>query len=380
MDGLQTLGLTRREHSFLLLVRAGLWNREPKDLQGFPLSAGDWEAVMQQAREQTVQGLLLSGIQQLPPELLPAHQQLWQWMPELAGIEAGYQQTLAAVATSNAILRATGAEPLLQKGISVARFYDQPQWRVNGDVDWYVGCSSLKSITEYLQKQGYLLQHHADGSISLNLDEVEVELHPYPTDILTPRAKKLLQELFTLGERQQMHLPNGQTIDVASPIGTLLMLEAHLMKHVFTVGIGLRQFCDMARAAHVLYGKYDNAQLTQLLRSTGMMRWHLLLQRFLESVLGMATDIWPQTGQSPYKKMDDDLRWLLHDVLRGGNFGQHTSAWKSQEEQGKGFTGHTLRQILNRLPHALHIAPTEVCYQTGSLAYHRIQNKIHKST
>ena len=49
--------------------------------------------------------------------------------------------------------------------------------------------------------------------------------------------------------------------EVAQGIDTVPMLVTHILKHISTVGIGLRQCCDLARACHVLHHHYDVSML-----------------------------------------------------------------------------------------------------------------------
>lgn len=379
MEKLRALGLSRPEEAFLWLVCAGLWEREIEDQEPFPLSAEEWEDVISLARIQTVQGLVIRGIQFLPSAMMPAQQFLWTCAPDLARIEAGYKKVTSAATATDSLLRSLGVKPILQKGLSVARFYMQPQWRVNGDIDWYVGhMDVLKKVATSLQELGYEVEAHADGSISFEQNGVEIELHPNLTDLLSAKGQKTVSELFHSEDVQQMSLPDGSSVDVTGPMMTLLLLESHLMKHVSTVGIGLRQFCDMARAAHVLYGQYETPAFTNTLHRTGMLRWHQLLRMFLVNLLGLPSNEFPEIQGSDSEKLEKDYRWLLRDVLRCGNFGQHTTEWKSQFQRGNGFVTHTLRQILARLPFSLRIAPIETCCQVRTLAYNQIKNKIRK--
>ena len=249
---------------------------------------------------------------------------------------------------------------------------------MNGDIDWYVGnARELQRVAVHLQNQGYSLQSHADGSISFDIEGVEIELHTHLTDLLSAKGKKVVQELIDTEGRQQMALPDGHPIEVAGMMTTLLMLESHLMKHLSTVGIGLRQFCDLARTAHVLNGHYDTDAFLEIQQRAGMQCWHQLLRQFLATVLGLQATEFPEIRTASSKNLEKDLQWVLRDVLRGGNFGQHTAEWLSQSRSDKGLTIHTLRQILTRLPFSLRYAPAETFCQVGTLAYHRIK-KIHK--
>ena len=379
MGELRAFGLTPREEAFLLLVSAGLWERKVEELLLFPLSTAEWQEIMELARIQTVQGLVFRGIQFLPPEMMPEQEFLWKCMPDLVHIESAYKKVSAAVGATGALLTSLGCRPILQKGVSVARFYEQPQWRVNGDIDWYIGQPDmLRNVVGLLKASGYVVHPHADASFSFEQDGVEVELHPCLMDLLSPKGRKAVSELSNIEEPEVMTLSESHSVSVPGPMSTLLLLESHLMKHVSTVGIGLRQFCDLARAFHTLYGHYNAAAFMEILQHSGLSRWHQLLTLFLVRILGQPSADVPvlQENSSPRTK---ELRWMLHDVLRSGNFGQHTATWNSRSLKHNGFFTHTLRQIFVRLPFSFRYAPMETFCQMRTLAYNRIKIKLNRA-
>lgn len=134
------------------------------------------------------------------------------------------------------------------------------------------------------------------------------------------------------------------------------MLNAHILKHVCTVGIGLRQFCDMARAYHTLFGTYDAEQLTETYRQTGLLKWSGLMHQVLVHVLGLSADEVPTSVPA----LTSDGRKLIRKVLHWGNFGHYTSA-------GQLTKLHTLRQIIRQLPFSLRYAPIETAYKIKNL-------------
>lgn len=103
-----------------------------------------------------------------------------------------------------------------------------------------------------------------------------------------------------------------------APLPDLLLLNAHLLKHIMGHGVGLRQFCDMARAYHALHGSYSPVELEAAYRRTGLLRWSAQLHTFLTEHLGLPRDVLPYAGTDARTSPR-----LLHIVLEGGNFGQY---------------------------------------------------------
>ena len=55
----------RLEHCFLELLKAGLWKGKPST-DGFPLTANEWNAVLQLSMKQAVLGIVYDGMTSLP--------------------------------------------------------------------------------------------------------------------------------------------------------------------------------------------------------------------------------------------------------------------------------------------------------------------------
>lgn len=123
------------------------------------------------------------------------------------------------------------------------------------------------------------------------------------------------------------------------------MLSSHILKHAIGVGIGLKQFCDMAMAFSALDGKYDQEELGTCIRKCGLRRWNDLLCSFLAEFLGSPAATLPAhrtVSASP----------LLRIVMEGGNFGQHADGFRLSKS-------YTVRRFIGRLPFSLRISPRE---------------------
>lgn len=359
--------MSRSQQAFLMLLRSGLWESDVQDLSLFPLSDGEWTEVLRISERQTVQGLLYRGFQHLPEHLFPPQPLVWQWVAIGAQLEKEYRQFCKHTEATGRLLEDAGATPVLQKGLAVAHYYEHPSLRVNGDIDWYVGPEKvLMAIAQRLTTEGYHLERHSDKSMSFDYEGTTVELHPYMINLEQPcyhKAAKDLSDVHTPIFSSLCGKAMGNEVRVPASVPTLVMLNAHLMKHAFTVGVGLRQFCDMARAYHCLYGQYDAIVLAEAYHKTGLWRWSGLLHQFLIHYLDMPSHELPP----PSTVHPRDARRLFHQVLQDGNFGHHTTHWQKAHSNGRN-RWHTIRQIIRRLPISLRYAPTEMLFKMLSLS------------
>lgn len=351
--------MSRWQQAFFLLLQAGLWEKISADLSLFPLSAEEWQKVYDESRRQTVQGLLYRGFQLLPEHFFPPQSVLFLWLTDISVIEDNNRQMQRAIASSQRLLSQAGMEGVLQKGVTAARLYEHPELRSCGDVDWYVVPreGSWESLPSFLQERGYEPLMAADGSIFFTCEGVEIELHRRLIDIQNPRKRSLLTRLSDEGSLTMLALTDSLSVKTPQPLPTMTMFMAHMMKHALTVGIGLRQFCDMARAYHVWHGHYDTALLTDSYRRLGMQKWSMSVHGLLVNFLGLPP------VELPAPLPDHHYgRQLMERVMLWGNFGQHTRQWPGHPSKQ-----YTVRQIISNLPLSLRYAPVEAFYKIKGL-------------
>ena len=331
-------GLTSVQRAFFVLLRSGLWESPVEELSLFPLSDAEWQEVFCLSEQQTVQGLLYRGFQHLPTHLHPPQPMVWQWVATAARLEQEFRRFTEVTQATRTLLQDMGMAPVLQKGIAVAVYYEHPELRVNGDIDWYVGDETdTDSVCRDLKARGYDYEVHADRSINFVYDGIDVELHRQLIDLDAPRHRRAVKEY-----------------DNENEDGPLLMLCAHILKHVCTVGVGLRQFCDMARAYHVLNKRYDGEHLLEIYRQTGLTKWSRLMHQVLVHVLGLPADELPES----VSLLTTDGHQLVRSILQWGNFGQHNAPSSKF---------NTASQIIRQLPFSLRYVPVEMAYKIWNL-------------
>ena len=341
MERVRSLDLKRWEQALFMLLRAGLWQKQPQSMSLFPLSDEEWEQLFHESCRQTVQGLLFRGFQQLPEELFPPESLVIRWLADIDRIEQNYYETQQATAATCKMLRSVGCEPLLLKGLAVGCLYDHPEERVYGDVDWYV--SNMETVVEKLHQKGVGTERHADRSHCFCYHDTVIELHDQLIDLPTNSHREVLKNLIDDGPLS--HLSNSDPqISILNPIQTLVMLQTHILKHAATVGVGLRQLCDLARAYHMYHDQVDYSRLTDYYRRLGLMRWTKLTHTFLHVYLGVPSNELPAEHNASEK---DCLRFARR-VLSWGNFGQSDTPSSKL---------HTAKQIARNLPFALNYSP-----------------------
>ncbi|MCR5071826.1 MAG: nucleotidyltransferase family protein [Bacteroidales bacterium] len=301
--------------TFMSLLRAGLWEQD-LELPCTP-DVDAWELVLSLGRVQAVMGLVVRGIAHLPEE----QRDLEELEPVLQAIKEALSRanhTYARVqVTLFQILAESRLHPIIQKGSEAAKYYADPSVRQVGDIDLYLPPEEFKRARTIFPKA----RRASDGALVLARDLVLVEVHPRYYDIHRP-AKKLPEP--------------------GSPCGEILLLSAHIFKHVIGHGVGCKQLCDLAIAITRLDGKYDKNELRAALKYAGLLRWHNLVCSLLVYDFGLDL-IYCLPDFEPVRTTS-----LRRIVQRSGRFGNHP---KTKAATAKAF--------LRRLPFSLSYCPRE---------------------
>lgn len=339
--------LEKAHNILLVLLRAGLWERKVEDLSMFPLTDREWEDVFRLAVNQTVTGIVFEGLQQLPAACLPSEVLLARWVVRVDCIERQNCRMNQVLKEMNDLFNRNGIRGVLQKGQGVAAFYEQPLLRECGDIDFYFHTrEEVKSAVQLMKRCGCLLQRSPDNSYSFTYKKVPVEFHSELLDLFNPFRKAYRASLIRKYGFQRLTLggdSDGFSVPVPAPELNLLLLGAHMFKHLSGYGLGLRQFCDMARACYKLQNHYNKEDMQTICRKTGIDRWLRQLNTVLVVCLGLPADC------LPFPAMDKRVSEKLLDIVfRGGNFGENlrrkkpllSSSFRKKWQTGWAFGRH----------------------------------------
>ena len=286
------MNLSTEHKALFSLLRAGLWEREPDDLSPFPLTDAQWWEVYRMSVRQTVAGTVFRGLHHLPEEYLPADALMIHWVAKADRIERKNRRMDAALRLLLQRMGREGLHPVLLKGQGVAALYGHPLLRECGDIDLYFPSEKEeREAAELMRRAGCRTERQPDGSVCYSWQGVEVEHHTRLFDLHNPLLRGYLSALVGRHGFTDIRTEDGASLPVPAPLPNLLLLNAHLLKHIMGHGVGLRQFCDMARAYHALRGSYSPVELEAAYRRTGLLGWSAQLHTFLTEHLGLPRDV-----------------------------------------------------------------------------------------
>lgn len=303
---------------FFALVRFSIGSE-----QVFPysLSGEQWNAVFDIAKRQTLVGILLAGIEQLPKEQRPPKELLMQWVLLTERIKNANRKLNIVAAKVAKNFKEAGFDSVLLKGQAVALYYPSPQLRTPGDIDiWLNG--SRRDIIRYVRRfvcGAAPVYHHIEFNIS---KEADIEVHFTPSWLNSTFTNIKLQRFFR--ENGAESFGNfvtlegaGNEVAVATKAFNRVYLLVHIYRHLFSEGIGLRQLLDYYWLLKQGCSDKEREAAMHTLQQLKMVRFAGATMYVLQQVFGLTKEY---MLTAPLK---DEGEFLLQEIMLSGNFGMY---------------------------------------------------------
>lgn len=225
--------------------------------------------------------------------------------------------------------------------------------RSPGDIDVWVEGGFTK-VNDYVQKIAPTT-HVSEKDIIFNVfSDTEVEVHYRPYIMRNPYRNRQLQKFFAsqsevcFTNKVQLLVKNkdGEESFVDAVITTvsfnLVHQLAHIHRHLFAVGMGLRHVMDyyfQLVYAEKALSREKKDEVIRVVKSIGLERLACALTWILEAHFGL-----PKSCQL-WKPNKEDGEFLLEDILRTGNFGH------GDEHLRTGIRSGGLKSLIDVLKH-----------------------------
>lgn len=236
------------DKDFFILLRIGLWQKVEEELSSDP----DWEYIYRLSCEQTVQGIVASGL-----GLYQVHYPSFA-VPQ--NVSERFLSTTANIIQRNIkinqfqsslckLLTEKGLVFLVQKGQGVAQFYPNPLLRCSGDIDFLLSEEDYQRARDYLKEisTGSHLENKRRSHIGFYFNDIEVELHSgvflYNIRSIKRQYERLKDYVFSPANSSSVQI-DGAEVPVPTQNANILYIFIHFLKHYYTEGLGLRQLCD----------------------------------------------------------------------------------------------------------------------------------------
>ena len=337
------------------------------------IKEADWKVLYAIAKKQALTGVLFHGIKQLPKELAPDAGLLMQWMGMAQNIR---QQNIRLFLDSAKVCKKfkdVGFRNCILKGQGNALLYPDPYMRTSGDIDIYLD-GGRNRVMQYINKvcpNQVMRYHHVDFPVM----KTAIEVHFTPSYMFYPvhnrRMQKWFKEVMDLQCSNVVTLPDGYgEITMPTTSFNVIYILSHLYRHVFTEGIGLRQLIDY----YFVLVKSEERRVKNLTALQRELKY-LGLWKFAKAVMYVLHETLGLPEEKMIAPIDvNEGRFLLAEIMQGGNFGQYDTRLGSKENEGK--LHRYLRMSLRNLRFVKHY-PTEALSEPLFRTWFAVWKKIH---
>ena len=359
-----------------------------KEIPG-SLKEVDWKELYAIAKKQALLGVLFHGIRRLPKELAPEQKLLMQWMVMAEQIRKQNIRLFLDSVTVCQNFENEGFANCILKGQGNALLYPDPYMRTPGDIDIYLS-GGRKKIMKYVDRvcpNQVMRYHHVDFPVM----KTAIEVHFTPSYMFCPIYNQRMQKWFeeVMGEQcnHRVSLPDGYgEIHVPQASFNVIYILSHLYRHIFTEGIGLRQLLDYYLVLVKWHTDLTNLtdsnkslpQMTQINTDLDALRHklkYLGLWKFAQAVMYVLHEVFGLSEDRMIAPMDErEGRFLLDEIMRGGNFGQYDDRMGSKVGESK--IHRYFRMNLRNLRFVKHY-PTEALSEPLFRTWFAVWKNIH---
>lgn len=366
-------------------------------------SVGEWGELYKMAKKQSLVGICFAGLQRLGADADEGFERIGMserlyltWMGMAVKIQQRNEIVNQQCVALQKRLSADGLRSCILKGQGVGALYrvhgnenscpddtinHKPSTinlvglRQSGDIDVYVECGRKKAI-EYARS----IQDEVDWDYKhLHLkvfEDTEVEMHYVPEVFLNLRKNKRLQVWF-MEHQEEMFNTNVKFNDSVNSFITTPSIEfnlfyilLHTYRHFLYEGVGLRQLMDY-------YFVLSNPVVVDSMRHNTITTVNEFgMTRFTKGVMWIMKDVFGMDEQHLLCEPDEkEGRYILNEVMTGGNFGHHDERLKDEKTTGK---KRAVKKILKHNLHLLSHYPADTLWAPIWIVYHWCWKRMNR--
>lgn len=291
-------------------AETGLLELIRKSLFGFDSTGPvdcDYYAVLKEAKQQTVLGLVFQYI----PDLVLSQDSEWKHIAEQQ--TAFFLQYLHEQDLVKHILDDANIPFVVIKGCASAIYYPDPSKRNMGDIDLLVRKEDYDRAKEILFAEGYCSNQKENiRNITLKKHRIAIELHRQFSSI-----DKDLESYVVDGMRNsEIRNIDGCVFPMLPKLANGIVLLDHMRQHL-KVGLGLRQVIDWMMYVNTeLDDAFWNAEFKSVAKDTGLEKLALVATQMCKKYLGLSERItWCLSAD---EGICDEL---INNLFDSGNFG-----------------------------------------------------------
>ena len=293
----------------------------------------DWSEGFDFAQKQAITGTVFEEIERMAPNIdgMP-EMLLFQWIGTTEQIKQQNHIVDKEVEALASLLDGQCIRYAVVKGQVVARYYERSEYRQAGDIDFYVPKEDAEKAKEIIEKewQGGMEKGDSAKHFDFKHNGVTFEMHFRLFEWYQEKREKYWHEILNEAMNHRVRIGDTQVATLEPTVHTLYVF-IHLYHHLIELGVGLRQFCDLAA---MLRTDIDCEELRMHLKVLGMTRAFRACEYIISEKLDLPKEYLPYNIRGIDKWFG---RSVLDIVLYRGNMGHYNKrsgfhGWKHKAE------------------------------------------------
>lgn len=212
-----------------------------------------------------------------------------------------------------------GYDYLILKGLSAASYYNKPELRLLGDVDFLINPKEKENIKALLENEGYTASHEDHiCHIVFNKPKAHLEMHFEIAGMPKNEKAEVVRAFMNDALAATRTVNFGENcFNAPSNKHHAVILLLHMQHHLLGEGIGLRHLMDWACFVHKTAEEpFWKEELIPFLKKAGLWFFANSMTDLCVRYLKLTAPDWLVTAK------DDIAESVIEDILSGGNFGK----------------------------------------------------------
>jgi hypothetical protein len=300
------------------LIKYSLWGTAIKDISSF--QACDFDRLMALAERQTVVGMVADALIRNNVKLdMNGAFKVMTMQKQIAQLNDGLDKELKSLC---GLLQSNDIKFYVVKGQTISSLYNNKDVRMPGDIDFYCDNENFQKASEVIKRQwnvDFEYDSESDQHRAFQHNDVPYEMHFRLLKLYNTNNQRYCDRLFNAENLSTVNVGDA-AVPVLEPTIQVLYTFLHLYHHFVELGVGLRQFCDMAVLLHSYNKQIDREALRRHLKEIDFTHAFAAICWVLVDKLGLPEEDVPLPITDKDKSFEQHI---LDVVFKGGNFGKY---------------------------------------------------------
>lgn len=287
------------QQALLELLKASLFGAEPHFPEGV-----DWDAVLQEAKDQTVVALAAPAVPEEEAE---------KWRIPVIRNKMRFFQIFDEQTYLVNLFQDADIPMVILKGCAAAMYYPEPLQRTMGDIDFIVPIDKMDEANRLMTENGYAYLLKTRRHYDYNKNCISLELHFRYSEDNWDIEESIIDGMSHI---EMSRIYGQQFPTLPAEINGLVLID-HIRSHLYS-GLGLRQIIDWMMFVHAFSDdKMWMDRFVPIVRKEGLENLAVTVTKMCKLWLGLSEDIkWCDNAD------EETVHQLMKMIFDSGNFGR----------------------------------------------------------